>query len=613
MPPKLEEALANMATSITTFMDQSNQQSTTNASQINDLVQSVDSLKNAVAQQAEQQTRLLELLERNSQRSERTVVRALSRNPAAATSSNVVATEVKPASLRPTKPPTLKTTDMQSGHHDWLSQTEAAIRFWNPHAAGMLTNRNLSFKRGSDEFYVTPADQHLNTALFSMLSSAVSGKARHHLTSYMKQRVADEDTDPVEDSDIEDDQLSTRIPPDEAVSRQEAAKQSSAYFAWQALSQHAEADADNWLSKIDGADCSDMRKVEAHLNRMAEYYDAYQHSVDFSTLQGEQHMLADKLILSLPDFYVKEINATFRGKKRREKTWDATMQVARDILQDYTRLQQRRKTRKQPAPESSSRSGNRTTSNRNPRQTAYEADNAADEDAHAARPTPKKSTKKKYAHDGFCARCGEFGHKAEQCRKDCDKPECGGLFRWPKHAENCPLNPKNQKKPADAHLSADARAAASYENCTLWSDEEAALEEARRADESWGPSPDNSDRVQSTFFNDTRCTTKPAITSSNKNNAPACTTRADQRKTFVHAQTPTAPSNHLRTAPAFRKPADFVRAAMLAMLVTASIIPTATSTHTSSAGFRTQHVLSSKPTTPTVHNPTYKPTSPLAH
>ena len=488
MPPKLEEALANMATSITTFVDQSNQQSTTNASQINDLVQSVDSLKDAVAQKAEQHTRLLELLERNSQRSERTVVRALSgRNSAAATSSNVVATEVKAASLRPTKPPTLKTTDMQSGHHDWLSQTEAAIRFWNPHAADMLTNRDLSFKRGTDEFYVTPADQHLNTALFSMLSSAVSGKARHHLTSYMKQQVADEDTDPIEDSDIEDDESSTRIPPDEAISRQEAAKQSSAYFAWQALSQHAEADADNWLSKIDGADCSDMRKVEPHLNRMAEYYDAYQHSVDFSTLQGEQHMLADKLILSLPDFYVKEINATFRGKKRREKTWDATMQVARDILQDYTRLQQRRKTRKQPAPESSSRSGNRNTSNRNPRQTAYEADNAADEEAHAARPTPKKSTKTKYAHNGFCARCGEFGHKAEQCRKDCDKPECGGLFRWPKHAENCPLNPKNQKKPADA------KAAASYE-----SNEEA--QDARRADESWGPSSGDSDRVQSTFF-----------------------------------------------------------------------------------------------------------------
>ena len=45
--------------------------------------------------------------------------------------------------------------------------------------------------------------------------------------------------------------------------------------------------------------------------------------------------------------------------------------------------------------------------------------------------------------------CGKYSHKTDNCKADCDKPECGGLFRWPKHAPACPLNPANLKCPAN--------------------------------------------------------------------------------------------------------------------------------------------------------------------
>ena len=68
----------------------------------------------------------------------------------------------------------------------------------------------------------------------------------------------------------------------------------------------------------------------------------------------------------------------------------------------------------------------------------------------AAAPPRRKPMGKRYAYDGFCSTCGKYGHRGEQCKADCDKPECGGLFKWPKHAPGCPLNPANQKRPHDA-------------------------------------------------------------------------------------------------------------------------------------------------------------------
>ena len=47
-------------------------------------------------------------------------------------------------------------------------------------------------------------------------------------------------------------------------------------------------------------------------------------------------------------------------------------------------------------------------------------------------------------------KCGKYGHRTDNCKADCDKPECGGLFKYPKHAPACPLNPANLKRPANA-------------------------------------------------------------------------------------------------------------------------------------------------------------------
>ena len=90
--------------------------------------------------------------------------------------------------------------------------------------------------------------------------------------------------------------------------------------------------------------------------------------------------------------------------------------------------------------------------------------------------------------------CGKYGHRTDNCKVDCDKPECAGLFRWPKHAPACPLNnPANLKRPADApHRAQEA------------DDDDISEADAREAEESYLPSSDGVNSMHVEQFFDAR-------------------------------------------------------------------------------------------------------------
>ena len=123
-------------------------------------------------------------------------------------------------------------------------------------------------------------------------------------------------------------------------------------------------------------------------------------------------------------------------------------------------------------------------------QITFEADgDDSDEHANAAQP-------RRYAHDGFCAVCGKFGHRGESCREDCDKSTCAGLYKFPKHGPGCPRDPKNQKRPSDAPPARQPRPTAKQaDRHTSASDEDDAAEQswhdadAADADESYHAYP----------------------------------------------------------------------------------------------------------------------------
>ena len=102
---------------------------------------------------------------------------------------------------------------------------------------------------------------------------------------------------------------------------------------------------------------------------------------------------------------------------------------------------------------------------------------------------------RKYAYDENCGKCGKYGHRTDSCKMDCDKPECGGLFKYPKRAPSCVLNPANLKRPADA-----PRAGNVHHRAQEADGDDDSEADANEADESYLPDTDGANSIE-TFFN----------------------------------------------------------------------------------------------------------------
>ena len=224
---------------------------------------------------------------------------------------------------------------------------------------------------------------------------------------------------------------------------------------------------------------------------------------------------------------------------------------------------------------------------------------------------------------------------------NCDKPECGGLFRYQKHAPACALNPANLKRPADA-----PRAGNTPHRAQEADDDDDSEADAHEADESYMPDSDGANSTE-LFFDARETPSKHAFFDARESPflsaqgyhkrhrrkqiaAAEAAVQAPQPKpsllqsfvkrctNLVRVSSPSPTDRNETTDHYFStkyhkndkatrqrqskarllRPVDLVRAAMLAMLVTASMVPAATTASTSthrSTSFRT-----SKPAVSTV-------------
>ena len=74
------------------------------------------------------------------------------------------------------------------------------------------------------------------------------------------------------------------------------------------------------------------------------------------------------------------------------------------------------------------------------------------------------------------------------------KPECGGLFKYPKHAPVCSLNPANLKRPADA-----SRASSAHHRAQEADDDDDSEADPHEADESYLPDSDGANSTELFF------------------------------------------------------------------------------------------------------------------
>ena len=87
--------------------------------------------------------------------------------------------------VRPKDPPKLPTTTFGSSHADWIHRVPHMLRAWNPMAHLILTDWSLSFDE-DDTFILPPEHFEINQIVYDMISAAVTGRARAHLSSAMQ-------------------------------------------------------------------------------------------------------------------------------------------------------------------------------------------------------------------------------------------------------------------------------------------------------------------------------------------------------------------------------------------------------------------------------------------
>jgi hypothetical protein len=447
MGPKIEDQLSDLTALVGQFITATGAAIEKTNKKVEELTDAVDTLTDQLKDEATRQTTSSARVDKQVRQTADAI------DKLASSKTGGKATKATVSLLRPQDPPELTTTRMGTNHYDWLQQSLAAIRFWNPDAARLLTDKSLSIT-DDGVFYLDPAHSHINEAVYALLDKAVAGKARSHLHERMRAYADDDDLQGEPDwlSDHSADHDGNGRPAMARTARwseQQEFLSRSAFLAWEALSQLNEDDATKWLDSLQARTCAQLDGVSSHLDKMSELYDKYSGCIHPDQLATEQPMLSRTLAHSLPDSFLTQINASFRGKKRKARTWSKTMRIAREILTEQIEISGRRASRKAlPAPPKPTRRPNDARPARpnkpqaQPKQISYAVDEMPS--AHAAAPT------RKYTHDGFCPVCGKYGHRGEHCRADCDRPECGGLFKYPKHAPNCPRNTSNQQRPKDA-------------------------------------------------------------------------------------------------------------------------------------------------------------------
>ena len=327
MPPKFEDQLSSLTEQVGNFVTATSDAITATNKKIDDLTEVVETLADQLKDEAARQTTSSTRVDRQLRATTDAVYKVAARAGKTGTLKASVSL------LRPTDPPDLSITRMGSNHYDWLQQSLAAIRFWNPEAAQLLEDKSLSL-RGDGSFYMDPALAATNAAVFAMISKAVAGKARAHLTDTFQKYAADSDMDPGELSDLEHDSDAgtPSISGTHRWTEQRQFMDTSAYLAWQALSQLDDDYAQKWLDDLQSKQCDRLDALSDHLDEMSRLYQKYSGCIDPGQLSSEQPMLSRMLTSSLPDFFLTHVNASFRGQKRKQRTWSKTMRAAREIL-----------------------------------------------------------------------------------------------------------------------------------------------------------------------------------------------------------------------------------------------------------------------------------------
>ena len=150
MGPKLEDQLSDLTTLVGQFITATGAAIEKTNKKVEELTDAVDTLTDQLKDEATRQTTSSARVDKQVRQTADAI------DKLASSKTGGKATKATVSLLRPQDPPELTTTRMGTNHYDWLQQSLAAIRFWNPDAARLLTDKSLSIT-DDGVFYLDPA------------------------------------------------------------------------------------------------------------------------------------------------------------------------------------------------------------------------------------------------------------------------------------------------------------------------------------------------------------------------------------------------------------------------------------------------------------------------
>ena len=207
--------------------------------------------------------------------------------------------------VRPKDPPKLPTTTFGTNHADWIHRVPHMIRAWNPTAHSILTDWSLSFDQ-DDAFILPPEHYELNQIVYDMISAAVTGRARAHLSSAMQKWLRAEARNTVAPD------LLAQLP-------------YSAALAWRSITDADGDEADKYLSLLQSTICRDVSKCNTHLSTMSDWYARYCDCSASNQIAVTEPILSDALVNSLPDSIFTAVSNMIAQTRYRDRTFGETL------------------------------------------------------------------------------------------------------------------------------------------------------------------------------------------------------------------------------------------------------------------------------------------------
>ena len=193
MDSRFQNALADMAKAITG----SNRRFSQLADQQDRMSQAITDLSQHVRENQANTDRLLQAVEQLAQ-TDRTVT---------VTPQVTVAAPVPPtrSNLFIKEPPNLGTTNLGTGHTDFLNSVPEKIKLWNADAFRLLTEAQWTMSLTSPPcFQIDDSKREVNEATFSLLYASCRGRARAHVDNFLRQKHQEFITQPEFDRDHDD-------------------------------------------------------------------------------------------------------------------------------------------------------------------------------------------------------------------------------------------------------------------------------------------------------------------------------------------------------------------------------------------------------------------------